>query len=444
MNQYINLDKTNVPLLFLLCFLLLMFMPKIVFAQSDVDQHPLNHANQRFAAHESNRGSDRQPPTPPQTAICTDVNNLPTIECNTLVAFYENTDGKEWTDQTNWLVVEGNITPCEWYGVTCTEGHVTQLNLPENNLNGRLPAILGNLSQLTHLFLNDNRLDGQVDPHICQLQNNITNGDLSNNQLSTRQDRVQACLDAIDPDWEESQTRAPSRIRIDEIRRTSIELKWDSVLHKKDDQGYYRISYATEAGAAYTVHGSTRNKDNNSYTVDNLNPGQTYYFCVQAFTPERRDDGRNNDQQTDILSQCATATATTRVGNDEQILLLVFFPADNDLSPYVDTIEQRLRQGTRKNPNVQVLMLADQLGDNNTTLYEIKQGRSQDITNVIQGQFGTDELDTNDPDNLAWFLNYGRTQYPATRTLLIVGGHGMGMTPEVAWLPTTNSDDESV
>gem|GEM_PF-5477598 len=99
MNQYINLDKTNVPLLFLLCFLLLMFMPKIVFAQSDVDQHPLNHANQRFAAHESNRGSDRQPPTPPQTAICTDVNNLPTIECNTLVAFYENTDGKEWTVQ---------------------------------------------------------------------------------------------------------------------------------------------------------------------------------------------------------------------------------------------------------------------------------------------------------------------------------------------------------
>jgi len=409
---------------------LLIFFPKITLAESGRDLYPLNQGNQR------------QPPAPRESSRCNDVDNMPKIECNTLVEFYKDTDGDKWTVRTNWLQTDEGITPCDWYGVTCTDGHVTELSLSDNNLEGSIPSVLGNLSHLTTLLLNNNQLNGKVDPQICQLQNSVTTGDLSHNRLSTRQDNVKDCLDAIDPDWEETQTSAPNRIEIGQVDTTSVELKWGSIRHKQDDKGYYAISYGTEPDGPYTPHGRTSGKEGNRYSVDDLIPGQTYYFCVQTFTPEKRDQpgDRDNSHNQDTLSECATAIATTRTANDDQVLMIVFFPADNDLSPYVDTIVKRLRQGTSSNPNVQVVLLADRLGDHNTDLYEISDGKIQERNQVIQNQLGTDELDTNDPEVMAWFLNYARNQHPATRTIVIAGGHGVGMAPEVAWLPTTGDD----
>ena len=77
-----------------------------------------------------------------------------------LVALYNATDGDNWKDNTNWL---SDRPLGEWFGVTTDDsGRVTHLFLNENQLSGQIPAELGNLSELTHLFLYENQLSGQI------------------------------------------------------------------------------------------------------------------------------------------------------------------------------------------------------------------------------------------------------------------------------------------
>ena len=68
-----------------------------------------------------------------QTYSCTDVTQIPQLECEALVALYNNANGPGWSDHGGWLV---NYAPCSWYGVTCTSGHVTELRLDYNQLSG--------------------------------------------------------------------------------------------------------------------------------------------------------------------------------------------------------------------------------------------------------------------------------------------------------------------
>jgi Leucine-rich repeat (LRR) protein len=73
-----------------------------------------------------------------------------------LADFYNSTNGANWTNKANWLT--GN-NPCSWYGVSCGEnGRVAKLGLVNNNLNGSMPASIGNLAQLETLRLLQNSL----------------------------------------------------------------------------------------------------------------------------------------------------------------------------------------------------------------------------------------------------------------------------------------------
>ena len=61
------------------------------------------------------------------------------------MALYEVTDGANWDNNTNWL---SDAPLGAWYGVTTdTAGRVTKLSLIENNLEGPLPAELGQAGQ---------------------------------------------------------------------------------------------------------------------------------------------------------------------------------------------------------------------------------------------------------------------------------------------------------
>ncbi|MDC1119549.1 leucine-rich repeat domain-containing protein [Gammaproteobacteria bacterium] len=112
---------------------------------------------------------------------------ISSIERNALVALYNSTDGVNWTDNTGWLGEVG--TECSWFGVTCSSGSVTQINLYDNSLSGSIPAELGNLVDLTTLnlsnpFLHDgNSLSGSIPSELGNLAN-LTYLQLSNNSLS--------------------------------------------------------------------------------------------------------------------------------------------------------------------------------------------------------------------------------------------------------------------
>jgi len=146
---------------------------------------------------------------PDQTTLpifsCSNVTEIPQAECEALVVFYNTTDGPHWRERAGWL---DTTTPCRWHGVGCRNGHVVNLDLMYNQLNGSLPPELGNLIHLQSLTLHLNVLYGTIPPQLGNLTNltilnlhtnhnlsgsippelgNLTNLrilDLSNNQLS--------------------------------------------------------------------------------------------------------------------------------------------------------------------------------------------------------------------------------------------------------------------
>lgn len=98
-----------------------------------------------------------------------------------LVALYNATDGDNWRDNTNWL---SNEPIGEWHGVTTnSDGRVTHLALVSNELNGRIPPELGDLTELTSLNFNSNQLAGPIPAELGALSN-LTVMVLSVNNLS--------------------------------------------------------------------------------------------------------------------------------------------------------------------------------------------------------------------------------------------------------------------
>ena len=88
---------------------------------------------------------------------CSQVNYMPALECQALVALYEDTDGPGWTNNGGWF---SNNTI--WSGAAHVNGHVFLLELASNQLSGTIPSQLANLSDLTEVHLDSNQLSGAV------------------------------------------------------------------------------------------------------------------------------------------------------------------------------------------------------------------------------------------------------------------------------------------
>jgi len=82
--------------------------------------------------------------------ICTAVTEIPTTECEALVAFGNSTNETDFTWTKGWNATKN---PCNWSGVMCHDGHVTGLFLHGNELTGCIPAEMGNLSHLEYIVL---------------------------------------------------------------------------------------------------------------------------------------------------------------------------------------------------------------------------------------------------------------------------------------------------
>jgi len=72
-----------------------------------------------------------------------------------LVQFYNDTDGANWTNNSNWL--SGPVAT--WHGVTLNQGGwVSALVLPNNGVNGTVPVQISQLDSLGYLDLSGNSL----------------------------------------------------------------------------------------------------------------------------------------------------------------------------------------------------------------------------------------------------------------------------------------------
>jgi hypothetical protein len=80
--------------------------------------------------------------------------DVPDSEGIALMAFAVATDWENWTDNTDWMV---DSTVGNWFGVTVSGGHVTEIDSSSNNLNGDVGTTLDDLSSvLTTLDLSSN------------------------------------------------------------------------------------------------------------------------------------------------------------------------------------------------------------------------------------------------------------------------------------------------
>ncbi len=86
-----------------------------------------------------------------------------------LVALYNSTDGPNWTN--TWDLQQPMDT---WYGVKINlEGCVDELQLFDNKLNGTVPSELGQLSNLSLLYLGKNPIIGEIPSELGNLSNLI-------------------------------------------------------------------------------------------------------------------------------------------------------------------------------------------------------------------------------------------------------------------------------
>ena len=116
------------------------------------------------------------------TVTVVTVTVVPTMrDKDVLVALYHATDGPNWKDAHNWL---SNAPIGQWYGVTTdSSGRVTELHLHENELSGRIPREVGDLSSLRQLLLHRNRLTGNMPSELGRLSN-LEELVLTSNQLT--------------------------------------------------------------------------------------------------------------------------------------------------------------------------------------------------------------------------------------------------------------------
>lgn len=101
---------------------------------------------------------------------------IPQIECEALVAFNDSTNVSTWF----WM---SSNNPCEWFGITCTDGQITTMEYSLNGITGTLPPQLGNLASLQTLEIRRNSLSGTIPSSLGNLTN-LQFLNLERNQLT--------------------------------------------------------------------------------------------------------------------------------------------------------------------------------------------------------------------------------------------------------------------
>jgi len=151
------------------------------------------------------------------------------------------------------------------------------VNLTSNQFSGSLPSELSSLTNLKELDLAYNAFIGPIPAGLTSL-NNLTVLNLGYNGLFATDPALVTFLNTLNPDWANTQTISPTDLRLE-----GITLSWTPILFSAG-HGYYEISYAAAPGGPYTVLASTPHKFTHIYQISGLAPGN-YSFRIRTYTP---------------------------------------------------------------------------------------------------------------------------------------------------------------
>lgn len=105
-------------------------------------------------------------------------------ERNALASLYDKLSGDQWTRRDGWKTP---LPLSEWHGVRVDRGHVTVLELSQNNLCGRLEDVVEALLQLTRLeqlWFSENHLEGPISSKLAERMPHLTILDVGSNALT--------------------------------------------------------------------------------------------------------------------------------------------------------------------------------------------------------------------------------------------------------------------
>ena len=87
-------------------------------------------------------------------------NSISLQQHTALVTFYNQMGGPQWRNSNGWL---GDVySQCSWFGVSCIDGVVNRISLPDNGLTGEIPSSLTELTTLRELNLEKNSISGSL------------------------------------------------------------------------------------------------------------------------------------------------------------------------------------------------------------------------------------------------------------------------------------------
>jgi len=181
------------------------------------------------------------------------------------------------------------------------------LDLSHNYLTGKIPPELGYSRFLYWLNLSENYLEGSVPEEIGN--HRYLSVDLHGNQLSSFIDpiwwsmnygrsnynynKINLCITGqpddkvnLNKSFLETQTVPPEEFSIKAVDSRKITLSWTPISYTEDG-GHYIISYGVAPGV-YIKTEKTLSKKDSEITIHYLNPGRTYYFTIQSFTPPHK------------------------------------------------------------------------------------------------------------------------------------------------------------
>lgn len=211
---------------------------------------------------------------------CAEVDTIDSGECASLVVLYNNLGGPEWVRADGWLK---QPDPCDWYGIDCSNGHVTSLRLPQNHLAGTLPNEIGQLGHLREFRVNGNILSGEIPASFLNLQR-LSGLNLSYNELISSNSELTERLSTLQGTWARTQTIYPSNVNVLALSHTSIRVMWSKILYQ-GDTGHYTVECGTNAGGPYDVLQATTTSKRNTYVDFNVQ-ADTTYFCHVSTTTE--------------------------------------------------------------------------------------------------------------------------------------------------------------
>ena len=211
--------------------------------------------------------------------------------------------------------------------------NLTKLWLYRNRLTGEIPSDLGRLSNLTELWLENNQLTGEIPPELGGLSNlrrlylapNQLSGcipeglrDIASNDLG--QLNLPDCGSVTEPE-------APTGLTATADGQTQIDLSWTA---PSDNGGAtitgYKIEVSTN-GSSWSDLVANTNSTSTSYTHSGLAAGSARHYRVSAINSAGTGPASNVDDATtavttapDLDSQTRSQSTTSSPGRQESVL----------------------------------------------------------------------------------------------------------------------------